>query len=152
MGATNIWSKTLTADTLSVSSSQNVVRISILARQGPVTILGTSTFNGVRGFNMNFDGAWINGTYSGSQPNVQGTFEAWIYAAASEVTSGDRGTIILLQNAGCGQYMSWNKSNQYLSTYWYCSSADGYHETNGPSARKTWHHWCTVWDGRAGRL
>lgn len=114
--------------------------------------MGTSTFNGVRGFNMNFDGAWINGTYSGSQPNVQGTFEAWIYAAASEVTSGDRGTIILLQGAGCGQYMSWNKSNQYLSTYWYCSSADGYHETNGPSARKTWHHWCTVWDGRAGRL
>lgn len=113
--------------------------------------MGTATFNGVKGFNMNFDGAWINGTYSGAQPNVQGTFEAWIYAAASEVTSGDRGTIILL-TGGCGQYMSWNKSNQYLSTYWYCSSADGYHETNGPSARKTWHHWCTVWDGRAGRL
>lgn len=47
MGATNIWSKTLTGDTLTVSASQNVVRISILARQGPVTILGTSTFNGV---------------------------------------------------------------------------------------------------------
>lgn len=114
--------------------------------------MGTATFNGVRGWNMNFDGAWLNGTFSGSQPNTFGTFEAWIYAAASEVTSGDRGAIILLQNAGCGQYMSWNKSNQYLSTYWYCSSDNGYHETNGPSARKTWHHWCTVWDSRSGRL
>lgn len=114
--------------------------------------MGTATFNGVKGFNMNFDGAFVSGTYSGSQPNVQGTFEAWIYASASEVTSGDRGAIILLQGGGCGQYMSWNKSNQYLSTYWYCSSDNGYHETNGPSARKTWHHWCTVWDGRSGRL
>ena len=46
MGATNIWSKTLTGSTLTVSASQNVVRISILASQGPVTILGTSIFNG----------------------------------------------------------------------------------------------------------
>ena len=114
--------------------------------------MGTATFNGVRGWNMNFDGAVISGTYSGLQPNTQATFEAWIYASASEITSGDRGTIILLQGSGCGQYMSWNKSNQYLSTYWYCSSNNGYHERNGPSARKTWHHWCTVWDGRAGRL
>lgn len=38
MGATNIWSKTLTGSTLTVSASQNVVRISILASQGPVTI------------------------------------------------------------------------------------------------------------------
>jgi len=113
--------------------------------------MGVATFNGVRGWNMNFDGAWLSGTLGGSQPNVQGTFEAWIYASASEVTSGDRGAIILL-NGNCGQYMSWNKSNQYLSTYWYCSDSNGYHETNGPSARKTWHHWCTVWDGRAGRL
>ena len=58
--------------------------------------MGTSTFNGVKGFNMNFDGAWISGSYDGAQPNVQGTFEAWIYASASEVTSGDRGCIILL--------------------------------------------------------
>jgi hypothetical protein len=45
MGATNIWSKTITDDTLTVSGTQNVVRISILARQGPVTLLGTATFN-----------------------------------------------------------------------------------------------------------
>lgn len=47
MGATNIWSKELSGDTLTISASQNVVRISILASQGPVTILGTSTFNGI---------------------------------------------------------------------------------------------------------
>lgn len=126
----------------------------IAANHSDLTInggMGTSTFNGVKGFNMNFDGAWINGTYSGTQPNVQGSFEAWLYVGASEVTSGDRGTVILL-SGNCGQYMSWNKSNGYLSTYWYCSDSNGYHENNGPSARKTWVHWCTVWDGRAGRL
>jgi hypothetical protein len=47
MGATNIWSKTITDSTLTISANQNVVRISVLASQGPVTILGTSTFNGV---------------------------------------------------------------------------------------------------------
>lgn len=47
MGATNIWSKSITDTTLTVSASQNVVRISVLASQGPVTILGTSTFNGI---------------------------------------------------------------------------------------------------------
>lgn len=113
--------------------------------------MGTATFNGVKGWNMNFDGAYINGAFNGLQPNTNGTFEAWIYAAASEVTSGDRGTIILL-NGNCGQYMSWNKSNQYLSTYWYCSSNNGYHETTSAASRKTWYHWCTVWDNKSGRL
>lgn len=47
MGATNIWSKELSGDTLTISASQNVMRVSILASTGPVTILGTSTFNGV---------------------------------------------------------------------------------------------------------
>jgi hypothetical protein len=111
----------------------------------------TSTFNGATGWNMNFDGAWLSGTYGGTQPNVNSTFEAWVYAAPSEVTSGDRGCIILL-NGNCGQYMSWNKSNQYLSTYWYCSDSNGYHENVGPTPRRAWAHWVTVWDGRAGRL
>lgn len=113
--------------------------------------LGTSTFNGVKGWNFNFDGGYINGTYQGSQPSSNATFEAWIYAGASEVTSGDRGTVILL-SGNCSQYMSWNKSNGYLSTYWYCSSANGYHESIGPTSRRAWTHWCTVWDYKSGRL
>ena len=112
----------------------------------------TSTFNGVKGWNMNADGAFLSGTYEGVQPVGMSTFEAWIYPGASEVTSGDRGTVILLYGGACSQYMSWNKSNQYLSTYWYCSDNNGYHETNGPTSRKAWSHWCTVWDSRAGRL
>jgi hypothetical protein len=119
-----------------------------LAVQGGMS---TSTFNGVKGWNMNFDGAWVSGTYSGTQPNGLATFEAWLYVAASEVTSGDRGCIILL-TGNCGQYMSFNKGNGQLSTYWYCSTAEGYHETNPIAQRKTWVHWCTVWDSRAGRL
>jgi hypothetical protein len=117
----------------------------------PQNGMTTATFNGATGWNMNFDGAWLSGTYGGNQPNTKGTFEAWIYAAVSEVTSGDRGTIILLTGS-CGEYMSWNKSNQYLSTYWYCSSNNGYHETNGPSPKRAWVHWCSVWDNKSGKL
>ena len=47
MGTTNIWSKELSGSTLTISASQNVMRVSILASTGPVTILGTATFNGV---------------------------------------------------------------------------------------------------------
>jgi len=54
MGATNIWSKTITNDTLTISGTQNVVRVSILARQGPVTLLGTATFNGVASDTVTF--------------------------------------------------------------------------------------------------
>jgi hypothetical protein len=113
--------------------------------------MGTSTFNGVKGWNMNADGAFLSGNYDGTQPNGMATYEAWLYPAASEVTSGDRGCVILV-HGNCSQYMSWNKSSQYLSTYWYCSDSNGYHETNGPTPRKAWSHWCTVWDSRAGRL
>ena len=54
MGATNIWSKTITNDTLTISGTQNVVRVSILARQVPVTLLGTATFNGVASDTVTF--------------------------------------------------------------------------------------------------
>jgi len=54
MGATNIWSKTITDSTLTISGTQNVVRVSILARQGPVTLLGTATFNGVASDTVTF--------------------------------------------------------------------------------------------------
>jgi len=113
--------------------------------------ISTSTFAGVQAWNFNSDGDRFEGDYQGTGMTGNSTFEAWIYPGASEVTSGDRGTIIL-HNGGDAQYMSWNKSNNYLSSYWYGSTDNGYHEQVGPSSRSTWTHWCTAWDSRAGRL
>lgn len=47
MGATNVWSYTLTEGDLTISASQNVVRLSILTKQGSVTFLGSGQFNGL---------------------------------------------------------------------------------------------------------
>lgn len=46
MGALNVYTSTLTNDSVSISSSNNVVRISILCRQGVITITGSATFQG----------------------------------------------------------------------------------------------------------
>jgi len=113
--------------------------------------IGTSTFAGVQAWDFNSDGDRFEGSYQGTGMSGNSTLEVWLYPGASEITSGDRGTIIL-HNGGNAQYMSWNKSNRYLSSYWYGSTANGYHEQVGPSTREVWTHWCTVWDSRAGRL
>jgi hypothetical protein len=47
MGSTNVWSKTLTGGSITISQSQNVVRLSVLTRQGSVVFTGSSSFNGV---------------------------------------------------------------------------------------------------------
>ena len=70
------------------------------------------------------------------------TFEATIRAGASEVSVGDRGTIIV-----GGAYMSWNKSDQRLSSYWYSTNNRGYHEAGDPLERERWYHWVSVWTG-----
>ena len=75
------------------------------------------------------------------------TFESWIYPAASELTSGDRGCII----QGYA-YMSWNKSNRRLSSYWYSTNNQGYHEPSLQMERQTWNHLITSWNSSAGYL
>jgi len=125
-----------------------------LQNSNNVTINGgatTATLGGTTAFNLNSSGKYFTGTLSGTMPSTNATLEAWIYPASSELTSGDRGTIIKL-TGGQAIYMSWNKSNQYLSNYWYAHSPDGYHESNGPSARSEWHHWCAVWNYSDGNL
>lgn len=119
-----------------------------------LTIYGsatTSTMGGATAFNLDTDGKYFAGTLSGTMPTTNATLEAWIYPGASEVTSGDRGTVILLSGAS-SIYMSWNKGNGYLSNYWYSHTPEGYHETNGPSSRSTWTHWCSVWNNTDGKL
>ena len=120
-----------------------------LSGQGSnLTIYGsaaTSTMGGATAFDLNADGKYFAGTLNGTMPTTNATLEAWIYPGASEVTSGDRGTVILISGAS-NIYMSWNKDNRYLSNYWYGHSPEGYHETNGPSSRSAWTHWCSVWN------
>ncbi len=81
----------------------------------------------------------INNSFSGLSAC---TLEAWIYPAASELISGDRGTIIQ-----GNIYMSWNKSNRRLSSYWYSTDNQGYHEPSLQMDREEWHHLATVWTG-----
>lgn len=111
----------------------------------------TATFAGAKAFDLNADGKYFTGTLSGTMPTTNATLEAWIYPAASELTAGDRGTVILLSGTS-GIYMSWNKSNSYLSNYWYSHTPEGYHESNGPSSRSAWAHWCSVWNNADGNL
>jgi hypothetical protein len=105
-----------------------------------------TTLNGRKTFSFLSDGDYMSGSTS-NFPTTVLTLEAWIYPGAAEITAGDRGTVILC-NGGSGAYMSWNKSNQYMSNYWYGHTPQGYHESNGPSSRSTWHHWVCVWDNK----
>jgi hypothetical protein len=114
--------------------------------------LTTATIGGRTAMNFN-----VNGKYAGANgiPVVFGTksatFEVWLYPGASELTAGDRGTVILI-NGGSAQYMSWTKDNGYLSSYWYSHSPEGYHETVGSTSRNTWNHWVASWDYNSGRI
>ena len=108
-----------------------------------------TTLGGATCFEFNQDGDRFTASGIPSTVNsntTQRTLEVWIYPAASEVTSGDRGTVILL-NGGSGNYMSALKSNAQLSSYWYGHSPAGYFQAAPAPSRSNWHHWCTVWTG-----
>jgi hypothetical protein len=47
MGATNVWTYTLTNDNLSVTSADNAVRLSVICRLGTVTVAGSGSFQGI---------------------------------------------------------------------------------------------------------
>ena len=110
-----------------------------------------ATLGGATCFNFDQDGDVWTGPTGGipstaNTNTTQRTLEAWLYPASSEVTSGDRGTIILL-NGGSGNYMSITKSSRQLSSYWYGKNNNGYHQAAPAITNQTWNHWCTVWTG-----
>jgi hypothetical protein len=68
MGATNVWTGSITADSITISQSQNVVRVTILCSAGSVTFTGSSLFNGTASAAITFSvGQGI--TLSGSAAN-----------------------------------------------------------------------------------
>jgi len=77
--------------------------------------------------------------------NTRATIETWIYPAAAETVGGDRGTVVRI-NPG-STYLSWNKSNRKISSYWHGTSPAGYHEPGPALNREEWHHVMVVWDG-----
>jgi hypothetical protein len=88
MGSTNVWSKTLTADSITISASQNVVRLSVLTRQGTVVFIGSTSFNGVAADAVTFSqGQGVTLTGSTTNPLDGITIEA--------ATGGDIADIII---------------------------------------------------------
>lgn len=106
--------------------------------------IASTTKGGALCWEFNATNMYFYTAFSNGQPTTNATLEAWIYPE-TEVSEGDRGTIILL-TGGNQCYMSWNKSNRELSNYWYSKSPAGYHETGAPMDRDAWHHLCSVWD------
>ena len=47
MGATNVWTYTLTNNSLSVETSDNAVRLSVICRLGTITVAGSGTFKSI---------------------------------------------------------------------------------------------------------
>ena len=114
--------------------------------------LTTTTIGGRTSMNFDTNGKVATATgVSTIFGTKSATFEVWLYPGASELTAGDRGTVILI-NGGSAQYMSWEKSSGLLSSYWYSHSPEGYHETVGSTSRSTWNHWVAAWDYNSGRI
>ena len=105
------------------------------------------TLGGARCYELNSTGDRFVANFGDNQYTNNLTFESWIYPAASELTSGDRGCII----QGYA-YMSWNKSNNNLSNYWYSTTNQGYHEPGVSMSRQQWHHLLSVWNASTGYL
>lgn len=47
MGATNVWTYTLTNDSLTISSSDNATRVSVICRLGSITVVGNASFQSI---------------------------------------------------------------------------------------------------------
>lgn len=47
MGATNVWTQTLTDSSLTINSADNAVRLSVICRQGTISVNGSSSFKGI---------------------------------------------------------------------------------------------------------
>jgi Concanavalin A-like lectin/glucanases superfamily len=115
--------------------------------QGGAYMPSWTTLAGVTCFNFTQVGSYfINNSLLSSFPNPATalTIDVWFYPAASELSSGDRGNLCRANN-GNAFYMSWNKSSQVMSNYWYGKINEGYHESGASVSRGTWNNFVAVW-------
>lgn len=47
MGATNVWTYTLTNNSLTISAANNAVRLSVISRLGTISVAGSGSFQGI---------------------------------------------------------------------------------------------------------
>lgn len=47
MGATNVWTQTITENSLTITASDNVTRLSVICRGGTISINGSGVFQGI---------------------------------------------------------------------------------------------------------
>lgn len=113
---------------------------------GTVTKTGTpslTTLGGATTWRFTATNQFFENSFAKVTPYKELTIEAWIYPE-TDVSSGDRGTIVKIH--GQGAYMSYNKSTNKLSSYWYGTNPEGYHEFGSAMTRNSsWYHLCSVW-------
>lgn len=115
-----------------------------------LTVGGSPTLGYLGGtmcYRLTAIGQNFRGTLSGTQPTTDMTIETWIYPE-DELQADDRGCILLISNGQAG-YMSWNKSSQQMSNYWYGHTTEGYWETGAAVSRNTWNAFTCVWNYNA---
>jgi hypothetical protein len=89
IGALNVFTYTLTNETLTISSSQNVTRLTVLCRQGSITFTGSATFNGISSGAITFV---VNQGVTISAPSPNNPIDGVVISAA---TGSDIADIVL---------------------------------------------------------
>jgi hypothetical protein len=89
IGALNVFTYTLTNQTLTISASQNVTRLTVLCRQGSITFTGSASFNGITSGSITFA---VNQGVTISAPSPSNPIDGIVIAAAS---GGDIADIVI---------------------------------------------------------
>lgn len=110
------------------------------------------TYAGTTCWRFTADGQYFTGTGMSAVTNGANlTIEAILYPE-TDITTGDRATIVVTQFGSGGFYHSLNKSNRKMSNYWYGKSPTGYHETGSATINNQWHYTAAVWNAADGKL
>lgn len=111
------------------------------SRNASITGASFGTKGSAPAFIMDNTNEYFDISFNGYTLTEDATLEAWIYPDETEISAGDRGTIMVN-----GIYLSWNKSNEKISSYWYGKNPSGYHEPASGVSRGAWHHFVGIWD------
>jgi hypothetical protein len=113
----------------------------------------TAEFDGILGQNLASQGQYFtNGAISGTMPSLNATMEAWYWPAATEINLGNSKGCIMLLSGGSGCYLSWTKTTNKFSNYWYNHTPNGYHDLHPAVSRSSWHHVLSSWNNADGKL
>jgi hypothetical protein len=86
MGALNVFTYTLTDDTLTIVASDNVVRVSIVCNTGTINVEGNATFNGLSSNAVDFA---VGQGITLTSPTVQNPIDGVTIDASGSGNSAD---------------------------------------------------------------